>query len=78
MCVKLFVAVKHSGNLSIDQIYEVARSMRSRQKSMALTFASSVKEVLGTCVSVGCTVDGKNPRDVQADIDNETLVTPEA
>ena len=25
----------------------------------------TAKEVLGTCVSVGCTVDGKDPKDLQ-------------
>uniref|UniRef100_K4BS09 Ribosomal protein L11 C-terminal domain-containing protein n=1 Tax=Solanum lycopersicum TaxID=4081 RepID=K4BS09_SOLLC len=26
------------------------------------------KEILGTCVSVGCTVDGKDPKDLQQEI----------
>ena len=29
----------------------------------------TVKEVLGTCVAVGITVDGKSPKDVQKDVD---------
>jgi len=28
-----------------------------------------VKEILGTCVSVGCSVDGKSPMDLQEAID---------
>jgi large subunit ribosomal protein L12e len=35
-----------------------------------LIFQGTVKEILGTAVSVGCTVNGRNPRDLQADIDD--------
>jgi len=31
---------------------------------------ATVKEILGTCVSVGCTVDGKDPKDLQTEIDD--------
>ena len=37
----------------------------------------SVKEILGTCVSVGCTVDHKNPRDVQTAIDEGEYDIPD-
>ena len=40
-----------------------------KPKSFSKTFAGTVKEVLGTCSSVGCTVDGKDPRTVQKEID---------
>merc|ERR550514_2098723 len=33
----------------------------------------TVKEMLGTAFSIGCTVDGKHPRDVQEEIDNGEL-----
>ena len=68
--------IKHSGNVTMDQIYEVARTMRPR--SIARTFQGTVLEMLGTAVSVGCTVDGKSPKDVQAAIHNGSLVTPDA
>jgi large subunit ribosomal protein L12e len=32
--------------------------------------AGTVKEILGTCFSVGCTVNGLPPREVQKQIDN--------
>ena len=54
--------VQHSGNISIDDIKECARVMRDR--SCAATFAGTCKEMLGTAVSVGCTVEGLDPRDV--------------
>lgn len=47
--------IKHNGNLSMDQVISVAKVMRPR--SMAKTFAGTVKEILGTCQSIGCTVN---------------------
>ena len=61
----------HDGDLSFDQVYDIAKVMRGR--SMARTMAGTVKEILGTCFSVGCTVDGKAPRDVQQEIDAGTM-----
>lgn len=40
------VTVKHSGNVTLDQIIDVARTMRFR--SMAKTLQGTVKEILGT------------------------------
>ena len=37
---------------------------------MARTFSGTVKEILGTCKSVGCTVDGQDPNDIIAQINN--------
>lgn len=44
--------IKHNGNLTIEDVYEVARVMADR--SCAATFAGTVKEMLGTCVSGAC------------------------
>lgn len=60
--------VKHNGNVSLEQLYDIARTMRVR--SMAKTFQGTVKEILGTAVSIGCTVNGKSPKDVQKEIDD--------
>jgi len=59
--------VKHNGNISLEQLYDIARTMRPR--SMAKTYQGTVKEILGTAVSVGCTVNGRSPKDLQQDID---------
>ena len=68
--------VVHNGNLKIDDIVEIAKKLR--EKSFAAEFSGTVKEVLGTCVSVGCTVDNKDPRQVQKLIDaGEIEVTGE-
>ncbi|KAL7305719.1 60S ribosomal protein L12 [Trichogramma pretiosum] len=54
--------IKHSGNLSYDEIVAIAKQMRPR--SMARELSGTVKEILGTCQSVGCTVDGRPPHDL--------------
>ena len=51
--------IKHSGNITLDEVYDIARTMRS--KSLAKSLAGGAKEILGTAQSVGCTVDGKPP-----------------
>ena len=65
----------HSGSITMDDLYEIARTMRER--SLAKTFAGTVKEILGTCVSIGCKVDGKAPREVIAGINDGTIQVPE-
>ena len=67
--------IKHSGNLTKAQLLSVAKAMRPR--SMAKTFQGTVKEVLGTCFGLGCTVEGKNPRDLQVEIDQGTFIVAE-
>jgi len=67
--------IKHSGNLSFDDIASIARAMRSR--SMSRTLSGTVKEILGTCQSVGCTVEGRPPHDLIDDINAGELEVPE-
>jgi large subunit ribosomal protein L12e len=67
--------VKHDGNLSFDEIIEIAKVMRER--SMAREFVGTVKEILGTCVSVGCTVDGQSPKEIQQKIADGELEVPD-
>jgi large subunit ribosomal protein L12e len=66
--------VKHNGNLTIDQVIEIAKVMRPR--SMARDFAGTVKEILGTCHSVGCTVNDSAPRDICKKIDAKEIDIP--
>ena len=60
--------VTHKGNLTLEQIKKVSKVME--EKSMAKNFAGTVKQVLGTCLSLGCTVDKQNPRQIIAKINN--------
>ncbi|UKZ83673.1 60S ribosomal protein L12 [Trichoderma virens FT-333] len=52
--------IKHNKSVSLDEIIEIARTMRF--KSFAKELKGTVREMLGTAQSVGCQVDGKTPR----------------
>ena len=67
--------IKHDGNLTLDQVIDVARIMRYR--SMARHMAGTVSEMLGTCMSLGCTVNGEFPGDIQQQIKDGEIVIPE-
>ena len=43
---------------------------------MAKELSGTVKEVLGTAQSVGCTIDGKLPHDVIDEVNNGVVVVP--
>ena len=55
------------GNLTIKQAVKIAEM--KREKSLSYELRNTVKEVLGTCVSMGISVDGKTPKEIQRDID---------
>jgi large subunit ribosomal protein L11 len=55
------------GNLTIDQIVRIAKMKRPELLAKDLKNAS--KEILGACVSMGVTAEGKDPREVQREID---------
>ncbi len=55
------------GNLSMEQVLRIAKVKRAELLSKKLKAA--VKEVLGSCVSMGVTVENKDPREVQHEID---------
>ena len=55
------------GNLPLAQIIQVAKN--KGDKLLARSLKAAVKEVLGSCVSMGVTVEDKDPREVQQEID---------
>lgn len=54
--------IKHNKSVALDEIIEIARTMKF--KSFSKDLAGVVKEILGTAYSVGCQVDGKSPREI--------------
>ena len=66
--------IKHSGNVTFDDILSIARTMRPR--SMARGLDGTTKEILGTAQSVGCTVDGRPPHDIIDDINSGAVEVP--
>jgi large subunit ribosomal protein L11 len=66
------------GNLSMSQIVKIAKLKHSELLARNLKYAA--KEVLGSCVSMGVTVEEKDPREVQKEIDegkHDALLTKE-
>jgi large subunit ribosomal protein L11 len=55
------------GDLSMEQLVKVAKM--KRVQLLASDTKRAAKEILGTCVSMGVTVEGKDPREVQKEID---------
>jgi large subunit ribosomal protein L11 len=55
------------GDLKMDLVVKIAKL--KQEKLLSKTLKSAVKEVLGVCVSMGVTVEGKEPKDVQKEID---------
>ncbi len=55
------------GNLTIDQLVRIAKI--KRPEFLAKTLKSAVKEVAGSCVSMGVTIENKDPREIQKEID---------
>lgn len=55
------------GDLSISQSLNIAK--RKKGSILAKNEKKAVKEIAGTCVSMGVYVDGKDPREVQREID---------
>lgn len=55
-------------DISIEQVLKVAK-MKS-DSLLAKDYKGAVKEIIGTCVSMGITVNGKDPREVQKEIDD--------
>lgn len=55
------------GNLSMDEVVRITRLKRSA--FLGKTLKSAAKELIGTCVSIGVTVEGKDPRETQREID---------
>ncbi len=55
-----------AGNLTVEQVVKIAKM--KLPGSYALSDNSAAKEVLGSCISMGITVDGRDPREIQKEI----------
>jgi large subunit ribosomal protein L11 len=55
------------GNLTLDQVIRIAKM--KRPELLAKNLKGATKEILGVCVSLGVTAEGKDPREVQKEID---------
>eukprot|EP00825_Cyclidium_porcatum_P015830 TRINITY_DN1908_c0_g1_i1.p2 TRINITY_DN1908_c0_g1~~TRINITY_DN1908_c0_g1_i1.p2 ORF type:complete len:166 (+),score=35.96 TRINITY_DN1908_c0_g1_i1:280-777(+) len=56
--------IKHNGDLTLEQIKQIAKVMDSEGKSLSKEFTGTVLQVLGTAQSVGCTVNKQSPKEI--------------
>lgn len=54
-------------DLSVEQAFKISRM--KFDSLLANDYKHATKEIIGTCVSIGITVNGKDPREVQNEID---------
>ncbi len=66
---------EYIADLKIEQVIKIAKM--KKPEMLSYTMKAAVKEVLGTCVSMGISVEGKHPKDVQREIDEGKLEIPE-
>ena len=66
--------IKHSGNITFDEIVNIAWQMW--HQSLAREVSGTIKEILGTAQSVGCNADGHHPHDIIDDINSGTMEHP--
>ncbi|CAG5029915.1 unnamed protein product [Parnassius apollo] len=67
--------IKHNGNITLEDVIGIAKIMRPR--SMARELSGTVKEILGTAQSVGCTIDGRPPHNIIDDINSGAITIDE-
>ena len=56
------------GNLTLEQIIKVVEA--KKDKFLDKNFKTAAKTVLGTALSIGITVEGEDPREIQKRIEN--------
>ncbi|MCD6557415.1 MAG: 50S ribosomal protein L11 [Candidatus Aenigmarchaeota archaeon] len=54
------------GDISFETVVKIAKA---KSDALAGDLKSQVKQVLGTCISGGVTVDGRNPKEIIKEID---------
>lgn len=57
-----------AGDISLESLVKVARLKMPSLKAKSLKAA--VKTIVGTCISMGINIDGKNPKEFLAEIDS--------
>ena len=65
---------KYEGNLDFEAIVDISKKMTG--KSMSRTFAGTVKQILGTCNSLGITVEGFTGKEAQKKVDEGHWTMP--
>jgi large subunit ribosomal protein L11 len=56
-----------AGDIAIDKLVKVARA---KKNSLGKSLRETLKEVLGSCVSMGITVSGRNAKEILKEVDS--------
>ena len=67
------------GDLTMTNLVDIVK--KKRQQMLAISAKKAAKEVLGSCVSMGVTVEGRDPREIQTEIDEgkfDSLLTDDS
>jgi large subunit ribosomal protein L11 len=65
-----------TGDLTLEQLIKIAKL--KKEQSLSYDLKGVVKEVLGTCVSMGIKVEGKDPKEIAKEIDGGKIEIPES
>jgi large subunit ribosomal protein L11 len=65
--VKRESVMDYTGDIPLGKIIEIAKKKKAEMLSYSLR--NAVKETIGTCVSMGVKVEGKDPKEMQKDIE---------
>lgn len=68
--------IKHNGSIAFSEIIKIAKE--AQPKCMGANLKAVVMEVLGTAVSIGCSIDGEHPSTVQQKVRDGKLKVPNA
>lgn len=60
-----------AGNLSFQQVLKIAKI--KGPQSYGKDLKSVINEVIGSCISMGVSIEGKNPKDVQKEVQEGKL-----
>jgi ribosomal protein L11 len=58
LSLSLSLSVSHEADIMTAAVFAIAKQQRVSGRSQAAAFVGTVKEVLGSCHSLGITVDG--------------------
>ncbi|KAF7700559.1 60S ribosomal protein L12 [Cucumispora dikerogammari] len=67
--------VLHTGDISMIDVVEIAKLIRF--KSLSKKFEGTVRQVVGCCKSIGCTIDGMSPKEVIEKMKSGAITVPE-
>lgn len=63
------------GDIKLEQLIKIAKL--KKENSLSYSLKGALKEALGTCVSMGIKVEGKNPKEILREIEEGKIQIPD-